>query len=152
MKSVVIALLVLLSLAAARADDIADAKLAFATLVKYQKTDDLRALELFTSSCTVVFGFTDGEASRTKVLKGDSFRESLRKEIAKKEGCEDVYENVKYTQQRSNVWVTGMIRYKDSGKRGPFSILYVRDEGALKIKHFKVAVPVNTVPPKATLL
>jgi hypothetical protein len=152
MKSVVAALLVLLSLSAARGDDIADAIKAFASFVEYQKTDDIRALDLFSPSGTVVFRFTDGSATRTQALKGKQIQEWLRKKIAMKGGSKDVYEDVKFTQRGKYVWVTGNIRYEQSSKRGPFTMSYTRLWGDLKINHMQVVVPVDTIPAKVTLL
>ena len=126
----------------ARADDIEDAKVAFATFIEYQKTDDLRALELFTKNCVVTSTHVgaDDATTKSRVLQGDEFRALLAKEIALKRGSKDVYENVKYAQDGSAVRVNATVVINESGKRGSISVLYVREDGALKIKELKLTV------------
>lgn len=122
-------------------NDIADAKAAFATLIEYQKTDDIRSLDLFSQNCPVTFTVVNGNTQRTVVWPQDAFLESLRKQLALKLGNRDTYEDVKFSQEGTNVLVTAMVHYADSGKRGPFSAVYVRDKtGILKIQELKVTV------------
>ena len=127
-------MMLLLTLAVARADDIADAKAAFATMIEYQKSDDVRTLDLFAQDCAVTFTFTDGKATRVVALPTAAFRQMLQKSLDAKQGNQDVYEDVKYTQEGPSVRVDSTIVYHDTGKREPFSVLYVRDNGAFKIK------------------
>jgi hypothetical protein len=142
MKPLAYCAVALFASTAARADDIGDAKVAFATFVEYQKTDDIRALELFTKNCVVTSTYiaTDGTTTKSRSLQGDEFRTILAKEIALKRGNEDVYESVKYTQDGSSVRVNAAVLFKKSDRRGSISMLYVRDEGALKIKELRVTV------------
>ena len=147
MKLILILACVWCTLAAARADDVADAKAAFATMVAYQKSDDTRSLDLFAPDCTVTFTLTDGKASKVAVIPPDQFREMLTREIALKHGNPDTYEDVKYTQEGAAVRVTATILYAASGMRGPFSLLYERDKnGVIKVKEMKVTVPVTGAP------
>jgi hypothetical protein len=145
MKLLACCALALLASTAARADDIEDAKVAFATFVEYQKTDDFRALDLFTKNCVVTSTYiaTDGTTMKSRSLQGDEFRTMLAKEIALKRGNKDVYESVKYAQDGSAIRVNAAVLFKESGRRGSISVLYVRDEGALKIKELKVTVPMK---------
>lgn len=138
MKRLLFLAIALLTLSIARADDIADAKAAFATLLEYQKTDDIRSLELFTEDCAVTFAFTDGVKSREATISSADFREMLKQAIALKQGNRDVYQDVKFTKEQSGVRVTSKILYAESGKRGSFSALYIRDKDSLKIKEMKV--------------
>ena len=148
MKLFLSALITLFSLSIARADDVADAKAAFATMVEYQKTDDPRSLDLFTRDCAVTFIFTDGTTTRAAALPPEAFRQMLTKALAEKKGNKDVYEDVKYTQEGPAVRVNSTVLYADSGKRGPFTLLYVREKsGVLKVKEMKVTVFVPALPP-----
>ncbi|MDB6173775.1 MAG: hypothetical protein JWL59_3086 [Chthoniobacteraceae bacterium] len=146
MRLFLLCLSIFFALSGARADDVAEAKVAFATLVDYQKKDDIRTLDLFTQDCAVKFTVTDGKATRAAVIPADVFREMLAKSIALKHGNKDVYEEVKYSQEGVCVRVTSTILYAETGKRGPFSALYVRDKAVLKIKELNVTLPENAVP------
>lgn len=148
MKLALSFLTLLVAFSIARADDITDAKAAFATMLAYQKTDDARTLDLFTPDCPFTVTLTDGKATRTVVVPPELFRKQLTVSIAKKEGNKDVYENVKYAAEGSGVRVTATVLAADTGKRGPFSVLYVRDGGALKIKEIKATAFVPAIPPQ----
>jgi len=141
-------LTLLMTFSIARADDIADAKAAFATMLEYQKTDDARTLDLFTPDCPFTVTLTDGKASRTVVVPPELFRKQLTVSIAKKEGNKDIYENVNYAPEAGGVRVTATVLAADTGKRGPFSVLYVRNNGTLKIKEIKVTAFVPAIPPQ----
>jgi hypothetical protein len=130
----------------ARGDDLADARTAFATMLEYQKTDDPRSPDLFTQDCAVTLFFTDGKSARMAKLPPQAFREMLAKQLKEKRGNKDVYEDVKYGQEGSSVRVTATILYHANGKRGPHSLLYVRDNGVMKIKEMNVTVFVDGAP------
>ena len=123
-------------------DDIDEVKAAFGTLIEYQKTDDIRSLDLFSTNCPVTLTVIDGSKTSTVTLPPEAFRKLLRQQIALKLGNHDTYEDVKYSEVRgTNVLVTAMVRYADSGKRGPFFALYGRDTyGFYKIQHLKVTM------------
>ncbi|MDB6155163.1 MAG: hypothetical protein JWL90_3616 [Chthoniobacteraceae bacterium] len=146
MRMLLLSLSLLFAVSGARADDVAEAKVAFATLVDYQKKDDIRTLDLFTQDCAVKFTVTDGKSTRAAVIPADVFREMLAKSIALKHGNKDVYEDVKYSQEGACVRVTSSVLYAETGKHGPFSALYVRDKGLFKIKELNVTLPDNAVP------
>jgi hypothetical protein len=148
MKPFVSFAIALFLLSIVHADDIGDARVAFAKLVEYQKTDDIRSLDLFAEDCAVTFTFTDGVTSRVSTFPPDAFREMLKQSLALKQGNKDVYEDVKYAQEESGVRVTSNILYAESAKRGPFSALYVRGNGGWKIKELKLTIPVNALPPE----
>jgi uncharacterized protein YceK len=83
--------------------DIRDAKAAFATLVEYQKTDDARSLDLFSQTCPVTF--INGDTKKTVVWPPDKFRESLKQQIALKNGDKDTYEDVHYSKEGPTSWL-----------------------------------------------
>ena len=144
MKTLITLLAIALISSTAIADDLADAKKAFATLTEYQKTDDERSPDLFSKDCAVTFAFSDGTNEKAAVIPTEVFIETMKKEIAKKKGSEETYEEVKYLQEASGIRVTATVRYPKSGRKGPFSVLYRRDsDGVLRIHEFKATVFVN---------
>lgn len=123
------------------ADDLADARAAFEALGTYQKTDDIRALDLFATNCLITFTIIDATNQRTVLVPPDAYRELLRKAIALKQGDKNSYEDVKCSQDGYMVKVTANIHYVDTDKRGPFVALYAREsDGILRIKEMKVTV------------
>jgi hypothetical protein len=132
----------LFCLSAAAADDLADAKIAFTNLVNYQKTDDIRALDLFAKHCLITYTVNDGKSERIAVVPADAFRDSLTKEIAQKHGNKDAYEDVKFSSDGNKVQVTANIHYAESDKRGPFFAVYGRDvgDGIMRIEKFKLTI------------
>jgi hypothetical protein len=126
---------------ACAADDLADAKAAFTNLITYQKTDDIRSLDLFAKHCIITFRIVDGTNERLAVIPPAVFRESLKKEIAQKKGSDGDYEDVKFSSDGFMVKVNATIHYTDSGKKGPFFALYGRDkDGVMKIEEFRVTI------------
>lgn len=122
-------------------NDLADAKAAFATLLEYQKKDDIRSLDLFSPDCPVTFTVIEGNTQRVVVWQQVDFRASLKEQLSLKLGNRDTYKDVKYSQNGIQVLVSGMVQYADSGKCGPFSVVYGRDgNGLFKIQEFKVTV------------
>jgi hypothetical protein len=144
MKPVLIAIFLSLAIPQSGADDIADAKAAFAALQEYQKEVDIRSLDLFATNCTVTLAVTDGTNRRTLVVPDGKFRAMLTNAIARKEGNSDVYEDAIYTQEGSSVRMSCTVLFADSGKRGPLTLLYLRDsDGKLRIKEMKITKPVE---------
>ena len=144
MRTLVTLLAIALLSSIAIADDVADTKKAFATLGEYQKTDDDKAPELFSKDCAVTFIFPDGTNEKVIVVPTEVFIDALKKEIAKKKGTTEAYEEIKYSQEASGIRVTANVHYLKSGRKGPFSALYRRDDdGILRIHDFKVTVYVN---------
>jgi hypothetical protein len=139
----------LLAVLTAKADDIADAKAAFATLLVYQDTDDNRSLDLFAPDCAVTFTFTDGINSKTVPVPTKDFLAMVAHSISLKKGNQDSYEDIKYTPEGNGIRVTSTILYADSGKREPFSALYARDKtGVMKVTDLHVTIYSNqTVQP-----
>jgi hypothetical protein len=129
-------------LSASAADDLADAKVAFTNLVNYQKSDDLRALDLFSKHCLVTFTITDGKSERIAVIPPDVFRVSLTNEIAQKHGNKDEYEDVKFSNDGFTVKVSATIHYAKSDKREPFFASYGRDvdDGVMRIERIKITL------------
>lgn len=144
MKTLITLLGIALLSSFAIADDLADAKKAFTILSEYQKTDDERSPELFSKHCAVTFIFSDGTNEKATVIPIEAFIDSMQKAIAEKKGTKETYEDVKYSAETSGVRVTANVRYPKSGRKGPFSALYRRDDdGVLRIHDFKVTVYVN---------
>lgn len=144
MKTLLVLLAIVFVTSTAIADDLADTKKAFATLIEYQKTDDERSPELFSKDCTVTFIFSDGTNEKAAVLPIEVFIDTMKKAIAKKKGSKETYEEVMYSQEASGVRVTANVRYPKSDRKGPFSALYRRnDDGVLRIQEFKVTVYTN---------
>ena len=141
MKRLILLFVIALVSSSAIADDLADTKKAFATLVEYQKTDDERTPDLFSKDCAITFVFSDGKNEKTAVVPTEVFIESLKKEIARKAGNPNPYEDVKYSPEDSGIRVTANVHYARSGQKGPFSALYRRSaDGVLRIHTFKVTV------------
>jgi hypothetical protein len=119
--------------------EINDVKAAFATLVEYQQTDDIRVLDLFSPDCPITV--TEGNTQETLTWPQDDFREWLRQQIALKLETKNTYEDVEYLYFGPDVSVTAVIHYANSGKRGPFSAVYRRDSnGIFKINQVDVTV------------
>jgi hypothetical protein len=124
------------------ADDVADAKNAFETLIQYQKQDDIRALDLFAPHCLVVYKVIDAKLeTNTITIPMEAFRASLKAEIAKKQGNKDEYRNVQYTTDGFSVTVTASLYSPDTGKESPFLAKYGRDsDKKMKIEEMRVTV------------
>ncbi len=144
--AVILSLLLGFSIQVVRADDIADAKTAFATFLAYQKKDDPRTLGLFTADCPFTVTLTDGKSSRDIVIPAELFRTQLQVTLAKKKGNKDKYEEVKYAAEAGGIRVTATVLSAETSKRGPFSVLYVRDGKELKIKEIKATAYVPEMP------
>jgi len=132
------------------ASDLDDVKIAFDTFKKYQKTDDVRSLDLFTKDCKFIFTLTDGVKNEVVQLPTSVFLKDLKKIIARKEGFKKSYEDVKYAKERFGIRVTAMTVDSD-GRREPFSALYLRSEKSdLLIKELKSTVVMagNSQPEK----
>ena len=125
------------------ADTIEDAKTAFNKLVKYQKTDDERSIDLFSKDCKVELTLTDGKRKQLAKIPTAAFLETIKKNIAEKKGNREKYEKIKFNKQDKGVLVTADIVYPD-GKRGPFSALYMPDgDGDLLIVELNITVYVD---------
>ena len=121
------------------ADDVADAKVAFDTLQTYQKTDDLRALDLFATNCVIRFRTISALEDKTMFIQPAAFRDLLKAGIAKKEGSQEKYDDVKFSADGFAVKVTATVLHPGDIKPGEFMISYERDgDGALKIQELKV--------------
>ena len=141
MRTLVTLLAIALLSSIAVADDVADTKKAFAILVEYEKTDNERAPELFAKDCAVTFIFSDGTNEKVIAVPTEVFIDAMKKEIAKKKGSTVAYEEVKYSQEASGIRVTANVHYLKSGRKGPLSVLYRRDDdGILRIHDYKVTV------------
>jgi hypothetical protein len=126
------------------ADDLADAKKAFATFLAYQKSDDPRTMDLYAPDCVITLTKTDGKHSIPIVISGEPWRKVLAAALARKSGNQDTYEDVKFAEIGESVTVTATILYNQNGKRGPFFALYARNkEGLFVIKELKATVPVE---------
>src|ERR1700722_1412981 len=115
-------------------DDMADAKAAFATLLEYEKTDDIRSTNLFSTNFlftgTVVFR----DDKKIVVLPAEAFRKELEKQLALKLGITETYEDVKFSKNGTNVTATGIVCYVGTTNRGPVSFVYGRDsDGILRM-------------------
>lgn len=123
------------------AADIAQVRAAFATLQEYQRTDDLRTLDLFMRNGSVTVTAISTESQKTRVMPVEKFRQLLAQELAEKRGSNCAYEDVRYANEGADVRVTGIIRYTDSDKRAPFSALYrCYGDGVFKIYDLKVTI------------
>ena len=140
--------LVLLTCLVGYADDLADAKKAFQTLLEYQKTDDVRSLDLFATNCTARFILTDGNQSVTNALSGEVFRTELSRQIAKKEGNRDQYDNVEYKVTGNSVVVESDVRFAAPVNRGHLILEYRRDpEGVLRIVEMQITTYIKPARP-----
>ena len=142
MKAFVWFLLLFPALSLFAADDVSDAKTAFETLVQYQTQDDIRALDLFSQHCLVVYKVIDSKPeTNTVTIPTDAFRASQKTEIEKKQGNKDEYRNVKYTSDGFSVTVTASLYSPDTGKEAPFLAKYGRDsDGKMKIEEIRMTV------------
>ena len=130
-----------------RPEDLSDAKAAFAVFLESQKTDDPRVFDLIAQDCVATILLTDGKEMRIAAFSPEAFRKEITRQLALKEGNHDVYEDVNYAQEGKSVRVISNVLYAASGKRGPSSVLFVRDQGAFKIKELRAEVPVTAFPP-----
>ena len=122
-------------------NDVESARAAFATLRQYQKTDDIRVLDLLSRNCSITFTIIGPKIKRTVVVPSDVFRARVRKEIALKRGNNDSYEDVKFSTQGTKVSVTATVRTSRSGDTERFFAAYGRDDKRiLKIQELKIAV------------
>jgi TonB family protein len=122
-------------------NDIESARAAFATLIQFQKTDDIRALDLFSRNCSITFTIIEGKTRRSEIIPADVFRRLIRKAIALKRGSKTIYEDVKFSKEGARVRVTASFRPEDSSDRGRFFAVYGRDDKAiLKIQELKLTM------------
>ena len=140
MKRIFLFLLaVMVSLSAHAADDLADAKITFETLQTYQRTDDLRALDLFATNCVIRFRTISAVEDKTVFIQPAAFRDILKDGIAKKAGSQEKYEDVKFSADGFAVKVTATVLHPGDIKPGEFMLSYERDgDGVLKIQELKV--------------
>ena len=132
------------------ADDMADAKMAFETLQAYQKTDDIRALDLFATNCIIRLKTINDQEEKTMFIEPAAFREILKDSIAKKEGNLDKYEDVKFSADGFSVKVTAAVIHVGAVKPGSFIASYERDgNGVLKIQELKITTYVAKPDAKA---
>ena len=132
------------------ADDMADAKAAFETLQAYQKTDDIRALDLFATNCIIRLKTINDLEEKTMFIEPAAFREILKDSIAKKEGNLDKYEDVEFSADGFSVKVTAAVIHVGTVKPGSFIASYERDgKGVLKIQELKITTYVAKPDTKA---
>jgi hypothetical protein len=132
-------LLMLGGLGVAAADDVTDAKIAFATLQTWQKTDDPRSLDLFATNCTVLITVAGAGQPKTVFVPPAAFRENLTHLIALKQGNHDSYDDVTCSADGFSVKLSATIYHPETGRHGLFSVVYERDhDGVLKIYELKV--------------
>ena len=149
-KSFFVLLVVLGCWSVNAADDMADAKLAFETLQAYQKTDDIRALDLFATNCIIRLKTINDLEEKTMFIEPAAFREILKDSIAKKEGNLDKYEDVKFSADGFSVKVTAAVIHVGAVKPGSFIASYERDgNGVLKIQELKITTYVAKPDAKA---
>lgn len=130
-----------------RGDDAADVRKAFDTFVQYTKTDDERTLDLFTQDVATTFYYDAGQGTREMTLPADTFRETIKKSLAKKEGNLDTYEDIECKQDGDTVKLTCTLIDGKTGGHAPLIMIYVKDgSGEFKIKAMRLKVP----PPKIT--
>jgi hypothetical protein len=123
----------------ALADDLADAKKAFETLIAYQKTDDERSLDLFSKKCVAKIVVTNGEKEQTKTIPTDKFLDDLKGQIAKKSGSSETYENIKYSEEGDGVRVDAGVVSAKNPVKSRLALLYRRDEDrVMRIHEFKM--------------
>jgi hypothetical protein len=124
------------------ADDVSDAKIAFGTLVEYQKQDDMRALDLFSKDCLVVYKVIDDKPETNIVVTPpETFRTAIKKEIEQKHGNKDEYRDIQYFSDGFTVTVTANVFNPDTGKETPFLIKYGRDSGGImKIEELRMTI------------
>ena len=148
MKTIYIALLLSALTGTLKADDLADAKTAFNLLREYQKTDDIRSVDLFSLEVSVTFILTDGTAYQTNDIPAETFFHILREGIAQKKGNNETYKNVKFVKRDSVVVLDCMVVHADSKKAEPLHLEYAKskDDGMLRITKAVVTVPVEKLP------
>lgn len=130
-------------------DDVAAAKAAFAKMLEYQKTDDIRSTNLFSTNCLVTCTLISGKNKRTFVLSANAFRKRLEEQIALKLGNKDTYEDVSYSKNGTNVMVIATICYAGSTNRGPMVAVYGRDiDGILRIQAWDITAFSNETSDK----
>lgn len=139
MKTWIALLAALLVPLSAIADNLADAKKAFETLLAYQKTDDERSLDLFSNKCVAKVGVTDGEKEQTTVIPLEKFLDDLKKQIARKSGSTETYEDVKYSQEGDAIRVDAKVRSVKPATRGALALVYRRDsDEVMRIHEFNM--------------
>ena len=149
-KSFFVLLVVLGCWSVNAADDMADAKAAFETLQAYQKTDDIRALDLFATNCIIRLKTINDLEEKTMFIEPAAFREILKDSIAKKEGNLDKYEDVEFSADGFSVKVTAAVIHVGTVKPGSFIASYERDgKGVLKIQELKITTYVAKPDTKA---
>jgi hypothetical protein len=133
------------------ADDVSDAKIAFGNLIEYEKQDDLRALDLFSKNCVVVYKVIDEKAqTNSVVIPPDAFRMEIKKEIEQKHGNKDEYRDVQYSSDGFAVTLTANILSPDSGKEIPLLIKFGREDGGImKIEELRMTIFKNFKSPEA---
>lgn len=125
-------------------DDVADAKAAFATMVEYQKTDDIRTTNLYSPdfilTCTLLD--VNGKSKKTFALTPEEFHKILMKEIASKRGSTEIYKAVTFSKNGTNVTVTAKVNRAGSTNEVPVSLTYGRDsDGVLRIQTMHITEP-----------
>jgi len=144
MKTLLALLLLTLVSSSALADDLVDAKAAFATLIQYQKTDDERSPDLFSKDCVITYTRSDGTNEKTTEVPTEVFINGMKKAIAQKKGSQEIHENVKYAQEAGGIRVTADVRRPTPSGSGLLSVLYRRDsDGVLRIHDFRATMYVN---------
>ena len=140
MKSLFAFLLALvMSAATAAADDMEDARKAFATLLEYQKTDDERAPDLYAKDCLIVMTVTAGEKEQSITIPTKDFIDGMKREIAKKKGSRETYDEIRYTKQTTGVKVTANVHNPDQARPLIFTGVYRRGEdGILRLHEYRL--------------
>jgi TonB family protein len=131
---------------ASASDDVATAKAAFVAFRKYENTDDVRILDLFSPNCSITFVTTDGKVERTTVVPSNVFREIVRKDIGLKHGNRETlrYDDVQFSKKGRNILLNARFHSSDSNKGGSLFAAYGRDDrGALRIQQFRITAIVD---------
>jgi len=134
-------MLLLLNALCMQADEIEEVRRAFATLHAYQKSDDARALDLFTTNCTVTFIDATPVMRSTNVLAGPEFRAELARQLSLKQGNDDVYEGMTIEKTGDSIDLECKVRSASPGRRGELLMSYVRDaDGVYRVREMTVVV------------
>jgi hypothetical protein len=148
MKSTLLSVIMLLMALCSHADEIKDVKKAFAIFQEYQRTDDIRSLDLFTTNCTATFILTTPTASATNVLSGNEFRTELSRQISMKQGNKDGYQEVGVVKVGDSVRLKCKVRFASSGQHAALSLSYVRGpDGGFLIREMTVVMSIAAPQP-----
>ena len=124
-----------------QADEVDEVRKAFATFHEYQKSDDIRVLDLFTTNCTATFIVATPTRRSTNVLSGDEFRAELSRQLSLKQGNSDVYEGVRVAKTGDSFLLKCKVQSASPGRQGDLSMSYVRDtQGAVRIREMTIVV------------